>query len=253
MKNKNIVRIFALLLIMGLAILFGFQANSQTASFFMESIEGKGLTPQTLSKAYTGPQTAQALMNAFNATYNRIYSKIRVIASFDNEMSKSELAIRGEIDVRYPRVEWLQMLLRRGITIENFDDYRIYLSKRHTLAFLEDHPNLRKIKLPHIPPTADWTTYKTAYIEKLVAKQQIERAKEQVERAKERIERAKVQVERTKKQFNSQQLEHAKKQFEHARKRLERARSALERTKTSKPSPNEPNRGEKKRSPYPAL
>ncbi len=43
-----------------------------------------------------------------------------------------------------------------------------YLSKRHTLALLEDNPNLRQLGILDIPPTADWETYKAAYRDKLV-------------------------------------------------------------------------------------
>ena len=137
--------------------------------------------------------------------------------------------------------------LQRGITIENFDDYRIYLSKRHTLAFLEDNPDLRKIGFLALPLTDDRAAYKIAYIDKLVAKQ-IERLKKKVEDTKKRIERAKKKVERGKEQFNSQQLEYVK-QLEEARKRLKRIQEALERPKKLQ----QLNRNMKKGSPYPPL
>ena len=184
----------------------------------------------------------------------------------DGVVYSSELAINGEIDARHSRVEWLQMLLQRGITIENFDDYRIYLSKRHTLAFLEDNPDLREIRFLGMPLTDDGKAYKVAYIDKLVTKQiehrkkQMERAKERIERAKERIERAKERIERAKKQSDSQQLEHvrkqledAKKQLEDTRKHIERLQEALERAKKPIPPPQIPNRNSRKRSPYPPL
>ena len=208
MQHKNIVKMGALLITLGVIALFGFQANSQTArvSSFIESIEGRLPTPDTSPEEYDGPQTVNGLMNAFDAAYNQRYSKARVIALCeDGTVYSSELAISGEIDVRYPRAEWLQMLLQRDITIKDFDDYRVYLSKRHTLAFLEDNPNLRKIKLPNIPPTDDWEIYKVAYMDKLASKQ-VERIKKQLERAKKQIERAKQRIAHAKKQFKSQQL-----------------------------------------------
>ena len=42
------------------------------------------------------------------------------------------------------------------------------LSKRYTLALLEDNPDLQKLGILGIPPTDDWETYKAAYINKLV-------------------------------------------------------------------------------------
>ena len=260
MTRKNVVRMGALLTVLSIATLFGIHANSQTINAFIESIEGRAPVPDTTPEEYDGPQTVQALMNAFDATYNQRYSKATVMALCkDGVVYSSELAISGEIDARYSRVKWLQMLLQRGITIENFDDYRIYLSKRHTLAFLEDNPNLRKSKISDILPTDDWEAHKAAYIDKLVTKQ-IEDRKKQVERAKKRIERAKERIGRAKKQSDSQQLEHVRKQFEDAKKQLEDARKhierlqeALERAKKPIPPPQVPNQNRRKRSPYPPL
>ena len=193
-------------------------------------------------------------MNAFNAAYNQRYSKATVIALFedgeDSDVYSSELAIRGEIDARHSRVEWLQMLLERGITIENFDDYRIYLSKRHTLAFLEDNPDLREIGFLGMPLTDDRAAYKVAYINKLIAKR-IERTKKKVDDTQKRIERLKKKVARAKKQSHSQQFEYVK-QLEEARKQLKRAQEALERFQKPIP-PQQPNRNMRKRSPYPPL
>ena len=277
MKCKNVTRIFLILTALGISTSFGFQANSQTANFFMESIESKPSTPHTIPEPeeYGGPQTAQALMNAFDAAYNRRYSKTRVIASFKEDgIYRSEFAISGEIDTRYPRVEWLQMLLNRGITIENFDDYRVYLSKRHTLAFLEDNPNLRKLKLSSILPTDNWNTYKTTYIDKLANKhirakvketlKQAKRTKKQIaERDKARIERTEVQLERIKAQLehsieleiphNQKRFERTKAQLERIKAELERIKAEPERTKTRKPLPKKPNQNTRKRSPYPPL
>ena len=244
MTRKNVVKIGALLTVMGFAILSGFQANSQTVTTeghtFMESIESRVPGPDTTPEEYEGPQTVKALMNAFDAAYNQKFSKARVMASFADGVSySSELAIRGEIDARHSRGEWLRMLLQRGITIENFNDYRIYLSKRHTLAFLEDNPDLREIGFLGMPLTDDREAYKVAYIDKLVAKR-IERLKKKVEDAKKGIERLKKKVERGKEQFNSQQLEYVK-QLEDTRKQLKRIQEALERPKKPIP-PQQPNR-----------
>ena len=251
MTRKNAVRMFTILIVLGFTTFFAFQANSQTVKFFTESIEGKPSVPDTTPETYTGPQTVKGLMNAFDAAYNQRFSKAKVIAGFgDGVVYSSELAISGEIDARHSRVEWLQMLLERGITIEDFDDYRIYLSKRHTLAFLEDNPDLRKIGFLGMPLTDDQAAYKVAYIDKLVTKR-IERLKKKVEDAKKRIERLKKKDERSKEKSNSQQLEYVK-QLEDATKRLKRIQETLERPKRPIPL-QQPNRNTQKRSPYPPL
>ena len=264
MKRKNIVKMSALLITLGVTTFFGFQANSQTVNAFIESIEAKHPAPDTTLEEYDGPQTVKGLMNAFDTAYNQKFSKAKVIALCeDGVVYSSELAISGEIDARHSRVEWLQMLLQRGITIEDFDDYRIYLSKRHTLAFLEDNPDLRKIGFRGMPLTDDRKAYKVAYINKLVKKKnekEVREASKRVERIKEQIERGKKQLERAQKQLNSQrfkhvqtQLESAENQLEDARKQLKRAQEALERSQKLIPSPQRSNPNMRKRSPYPPL
>ena len=191
MKSKNILRIFSLLTVLGTVTLFGFQVHSQAANFFIETIESKSGTLHTAPEEYTGPQTVRALIDTFDVKYNRRYSKTEVITSRKGSVHINELAISGEIDTRYPRAEWLQLLLDRGNTIENFDEYAFYLSKRHTLVFLEDNLDLREAGFLGIPLMDDWETYKAAYIDKLVTtKTQIERGKKQLERAPETLEPA---------------------------------------------------------------
>ena len=260
MKRKNIVRIFAALIVFGFTTFFGLQANSQTVNSFIESIENRSPKPLTTPEGYDGPQTVKGLMNAFDAAYNQKYSKAKVIAICDDGVVySSELAIRGEIDARHSRAEWIHMLLERGITIENFDDYRIYLSKRHTLAFLEDNPDLRKIGFLGMPLTEAGAAYKVAYIDKLVDNK-VQKFSKQVERLKAQIERSQKQLERAKRQSNSKQfnqahakLENAKKQIEAASKRLKRIQEALEQSKKPTRLPQQPNRNIKKRLPYPPL
>ncbi|MCY3742067.1 MAG: hypothetical protein OXH00_13715 [Candidatus Poribacteria bacterium] len=236
MKHRNLTRIFSILTALSIATVFGFQANSQTTTSFTfaESIEGRAPAPDnTTPEEYDGPQTVKGLMNAFDAAYNQRFSKVKVTATFgDGGVYRSELAISGEIDARHSRVEWLHMLLQRGITIEDFDDYRIYLSKRHTLAFLEDNPDLRKIGFLGMPLTDDQEAYKLAYINKLVKKKnqkEIREASKRVERIKEQIERSEKQLERAKKQSNPQRLKHVQVQLERAEKQLEDVRVQLKR------------------------
>ena len=256
MRSKNVVKMLTFLTVLGIMALFGSQVNAQTVNTFIEGIEVRSPAPDITPEEYNGPQTVKGLMNAFDAVYNQKYSKARVMALCeDGVVYSSELAVSGEIDARYSRVEWLQMLLQRGITIENFDDYRIYLSKRHTLAFLEDNPDLREIGFLDMPLTDDREAYKVAYINKLVH-DKVRKASKQIERLTAQIERGKKQLERAKKQSNSKQLkqaqtklENTKKELEETRERLKRTQAALERFKRLTP----PSQNMKKRSTYPPL
>ena len=172
----------SLLAVLGFAIFLSSCTNySHTQRYIFESeisnirlrehIEFNWSTPPN-HKKYTGPQNARELMQALNADYNRGHSKTEVsihrkVAGIKTINYGSTFTER-EIDARYAREEWLQRLLDRGVTIENFGDYSRYLSKRHSLALLEDNPNLRQSGIFDIPPTEDWETYKAAYIDKLV-------------------------------------------------------------------------------------
>ena len=245
MGTKNVVKMLAFLASLGTIAFCGNPVKAQTVNTFIESIEGRSPKPPTIPEGYDGPQTVKALMKAFDAAYNQSYSKAKVIAlckdGKDEVVYSSELAISGEIDARYSRVEWLQMLLQRGITMENFDDYRIYLSKRHTLAFLEDNPDLRKIGFLGMPLVEDREAYKVAYIDKLVAKR-IKDYKKQVERAEKRIARAK-------KQSDPEKVEAFRKQIEQATERIRRVQDALDRLQ----NPQRPKWNRIKKSHYPAL
>ena len=254
MRSLNVFKMLTFLTVVGTVTFSGNQVNAKTHTF-IESIEGRS-TPDTIPEKYPeeydGPQTVKGLMNAFDAAYNQKFSKAKVVAVWDGVVYSSELAIRGEIDARHSRVEWLQMLLKKGITIEDFNDYRIYLSKRHTLAFLEDNPDLRKIGFRGMPLVDDPEAYKVAYIDKLVAKR-IEDHKKQMERARKRIARAKERIARAQKHPNPKQVEHARKQIEDATKQLRRAQEALERFQNPASSPQKPKWNRIKKSAYPVL
>ena len=225
-------------------------------------------TPLVIEK-YTGPQNAQELMKTLDVDYNKGHGKTEVSLSrkgngIETESYSSNLTI-SEIDARYPRAEWLQLLLERGIIIGNLYEYASTLSHRHALAFLEDNPNLWESGVLDTPPTDDWKTYKAAYIDMLVEiegtkaeverrkpeiertkaevertieriKAQVERAKVQIEHSKKDVERAQKDVERAQKKLNSQHLEHVKEQLEHARKQIVRAQEALEHLKQPTPA-----------------
>ena len=171
-----------------------------------EHIEFDSESPP-VHKKYTGPQNAQELMKALDADYNKSLAKTRVSISgkFTSTSAKtttysSDLTL-NEIDTRYPRAEWLQLLLDNGITIDDFHEYASLLSKRYALALLEDNPDLQQSGILDIPSMDDWKTYKAAYINKLVSGhtkiQEIERSVEQIEQGKADIERGMEAVERS--------------------------------------------------------
>ncbi len=267
-----------LLAALGLAIClwggtYAYTQSSETGSS-KTNIKSKSIEFTSMPssyKRYTGPQNAQELMKALDEDYNKALSKrlpeTKVIISDGSLVIRngeilerpkattysSDLTI-SEIDVRYPRAEWLQLLLDKGITIDSSDEYASLLSKRSLLALLEDNPDLYEAGFLSIPPTDDWETYKAAYIKKLISKhtkireaaKQIERAKAQIERSKESIARAMVQLEHSMEQvkgaqkaLNSQQLAHVRKQLEHARKQIARAQEVLEHPEEPMP-PQEP-------------
>ncbi|MDE0686994.1 MAG: hypothetical protein OXI61_02395 [Candidatus Poribacteria bacterium] len=187
-------------------------------------------------KKYTGPQNAQELMKALDANYNQSLAKTSVSVSgkFTAKTTNagkvtgpktttysSDLTL-SEIDARYPRAEWLQLFLDKGITIDDSFEYASVLSKRYTLALLEDNPDLQQSGFLGIPPTDGWETYKAAYIDKLVNDHtKIQASAEQIERGKKTIERAKVRIE--------QRKEHAKLAIERSKEAIERANAQLER------------------------
>ena len=215
-----------------LSMRFCVRSVSGTSSMTTTELEIISPSMRSSDKKYTGSQNVQELMKALDADYNRGYAKTEVSLSrkgkgIETESYTSNLTI-SEIDARYPRAEWLQMLLDRGIIIGDLYEYASNLSHRHALAFLEDNPNLWESGVLDIPPMDDWETYKAAYIDNLV---EIERTKVEIEVA---IEHSKEQVERTK-----GQIEHSKKGLEHARKQIEGAQAALEHLKPM--PPQEPN------------
>lgn len=227
MKNTfhNIDPLFRLpfFAVLGLAVFFGGCSYSYTAEtakmghqnvVLREHVAFKWTTPDGV-KRYAGPQNTQKIMKAFDASYNRGRSKIEVsvsrkVAGIKITDYSSKLTM-SEIDMRYPRAEWLQLLLDSGITIKSFNEYAHYMLKRHTLTLLEDNPKLWESGILDIPPTADWKTYKAAYINQLVKEHvKTRKTEEQIERSKKEIELTEAQLERSK-----EQLELAQKQLEH--------------------------------------
>ena len=86
-------------------------------------------------KKYDGQQTVAALMDAFDIQYDMRNETQRgsfSIESRDGELQKVNW-MQADIEAEYPRAEWIQMLLDKGVTIDNFDDYEAYLNMRSKL------------------------------------------------------------------------------------------------------------------------
>lgn len=139
-----------------------------TDKMFFDSMEFKAYTPyfEDDQTTYTGPQTVNALMSTFDTAFDRSITKVTVGII---EGISSSLTI-DEIDKRYPRTQWLQLILENGLTIENFIHYASCLSKRHILAFLEDNPDFQKVKFFGIPPNQNgWEEYITTFVREIIA------------------------------------------------------------------------------------
>lgn len=93
------------------------------------------LDSKAQTERYTGPQTVEALMEAFDERYSSHEKKAAVQAFYDG---KRYIAFAlADMDTRYPREEWLQLLLNSGIAIENFKTYSEYLDIRADLILEE--------------------------------------------------------------------------------------------------------------------
>ncbi|MDE0322613.1 MAG: hypothetical protein OXN27_01710 [Candidatus Poribacteria bacterium] len=134
----------------------------------------KAPSPPIFFKDFTVPQTVKALQNAYDKKYNERYAITSGSVSYtlDNGVTfKYNVPLpMSEVDAKYPRDEWLQMLLDKGITIDNFEEYWTYLSKRDELVELEKNPEVWSSKLFGIAPTEDWETYKDAYLKQMLEK-----------------------------------------------------------------------------------
>ena len=97
------------------------------------------------SERYTGPQTVGALMAAFDETYDR------------PNLTK--------VDEKYPRAEWLAMLLDKGVILGDYGDYSLFMNERWNLVHFEEDGHWRW-GVEGVPQTDDWETFKAAYIDR---------------------------------------------------------------------------------------
>ena len=98
---------------------------------------------------YTGAQTVSALMEAFDAKDRRGYT---------DALAES----------KYPREEWLALLLDKGLRVGDYSDYSGCMNLRSNLVHLENEPQTWALDQDGIPPTNDWETFKEAYIDRKV-------------------------------------------------------------------------------------
>ena len=322
MKRKNVVPMVALLIVLSLFPLFGLQAEPIALGKAITWVHvGDKWDPSQMalvraefdeeisygSKEYIGPQTVQAVMRTFDKSYDRKHSRTVVtvfpkaslaeikrngmmgIHDWSDLLSKEGVPIsfkEREIDARYPRTAWLQLLLERGVTIDSLIDYFFCMAHRHQLAFLEDSPYLWKTETRGTSAIDAWETYKADYIDRFVSrytrdwKTAAETARKRIETVRKRIETTKSipkvpnvsispqlhsgpeeitlsplqnlvnQLEQTVKDLERQNRSEAAEQVKEV---LEHIKKALARDKTSKPPSNAPNREKKKKSRYPPL
>ncbi len=99
-------------------------------------------------KPYEGPQTTEALMAAYDAGYVELFPKTL------------------RYDEHYPREEWLQRILDKGIVIENATDYDYYMKSRFYLIQARENPNRWQSGLYGVPPVSAYDAYEDAFIER---------------------------------------------------------------------------------------
>ena len=97
---------------------------------------------------YEGPQTTEALMAAYDAGYVELFPKTL------------------KYDEHYPRDEWLQRILDKGIVIENATDYDYYMKARFYLIQARENPNRWQSGLYGVPSVSSYDAYEDAFIER---------------------------------------------------------------------------------------
>ncbi len=106
------------------------------------------------SRRHEGPQTTEALMASFDDNYVRITPQT------------------ADWDAHYPREEWIQMLLDKGVYFENRSDYDLYLDMRDHIIMAESHPELWDSGLSGVARVDNFEDYKDAYIDRRVFQQE---------------------------------------------------------------------------------
>ena len=148
MKNRKVL-VLSLLVALGIIAFFVFRVNQPTFKVTVRTVP---------PEKYTGPQTVEALMEAFDKKFDRPY-------------------LDRKVDEKYPRAEWLAILLEKGFMFGDYSDYSGLMSVRWILISFEENGDWVK-GTRGIPPTDDWETFKDAYIDRVVwEEQQIQAAR----------------------------------------------------------------------------
>ena len=138
MKHKRMVLAFSLLATVGIITFFVFRVNQSTFEVTVRTVP---------PEKYTGPQTVEALMAAFDENYDR------------------PDPVLAELDEKYPRAEWLAMLLEKGVMLGDYGDYSLFMNERWNLVSFEENGQWRWGG-KGVPQTDDWETFKAAYIDR---------------------------------------------------------------------------------------
>ena len=115
----------------------------------------------------------QLLMENYDTDYGRQHAGITISKSYavnGVEILKysGKLVPLDEVDEIYPRDEWLQTLIDKGMTIQNLDEYCHCLNARDYLMRVKDKPEVWKSGFLDIQPTDNWDIYQESYINSLV-------------------------------------------------------------------------------------
>ena len=102
MKHKRMVLAFSLLATIGIIVFFVFRVNQPTSKVTVRTVP---------PERYTGPQTVEALMEAFDEKFDRPY-------------------LDRKVDEKYPRAEWLAILLEKGFMFGDYSDYSGMMSSQ---------------------------------------------------------------------------------------------------------------------------
>ena len=102
------------------------------------------------SPYYNGPQTSSAL-----------------IAEFDGEFLK-HYPESADWDKHYPKEEWLQMLLDKGVQFQEYSDYSHFLNLRRDLLHKKEQPDEWKSGKYGIPITTDFKEYAVGLVDRKV-------------------------------------------------------------------------------------
>ena len=136
MKNRKVL-VFSLLAAIGISAFFVFRVTRPTLEVTVRTVP---------SERYTGPQTVEALMAAFDENYDRPY-------------------LDRKVDEKYPRTEWLAMLLEKGVMFGDYGDYSLFMNERWNLVSFEEKGDWKDGTIG-VPPTDDWEIFKAAYIDR---------------------------------------------------------------------------------------